>query len=367
MKYRGSERVFVIVVGLALVVLGSVPTQADKSQNQGTAQVPVLGSAQSDNSPVTGQNNSSPVPQQSDNTPAPQRNNSPGLKAYMQEAGPSHGHMSDDNPGRGAHDFGRGGELAGIAAAVPVTVFVFDAIHHHQLVNRVKDDGPQVPKAFDMNNLHITAFVADGWPIGIEYALPGTVPARCVITASGKKASFSLPATEGRRRIVLTKIPQGFSRRTDVADYWIHLNASPLPVSKSGWPGLRIYAVAAGPRAVGSVAIDQVIFAPTDKTVHTANGDIALFGFHSHSDFDSVKAEFQVVAPNKGRNLVSTEDTMKISPVSEGELVKNQRWRPQAPPVRPGDHMVRIVAWRGVDRGADWVSAFSADLVGIEK
>jgi hypothetical protein len=248
---------------------------------------------------------------------------------------------------------------------VVATAVIIDLIHHHEMVNRLRANGPQLPKAFDMNNLHITGFLQDNWPIAIEYALPGNIEAQCGITASHKKGVFALPATNGARHIVLARIPTGFSEKPEAADYWLHFDASPIPVGPSGWPGLRVYAVAAGPRAVGSVAIDQVSFAPTDKPVHPTAGEVALFGFHSHSDFDSVSAEFQLVAPYQGRNLVSTEESIDVRPVSEDERVQGLRWQPHT--VRPGDHIVRIVAWRGIDRGADWVSAFSADMVSVER
>jgi hypothetical protein len=277
----------------------------------------------------------------------------------------THGHQSDKSTGRNAHDSGHGGEIAGLIGGVAATGIIIDLIHHHEVVNKLKSNGPQLPKAFDMNNLHITGFVQDGWPIAIEYALPGTVEARCIITTSQKKGAFALPPTDGARHIVLTRIPSGFSEKPGVADYWLRLDASPLPVSSSGWPGLRIYGVAAGPRAVGSVAIDQVSLTPTDKAIRLSAGDIALFGFHSHSDFDSVIAEFWLVAPNQGRNLLTTEESVNVPPVSEDERVQGLRWRPHN--VRSGDHIVRIVAWRGIDRGADWVSTLSADMVSIER
>jgi len=56
---------------------------------------------------------------------------------------------------------------------------------------------------------------------------------------------------------------------------------------------------------------------------------------------------------------------MDVKPASENERVQGLRWQPHK--VRSGDHIVRIVAWRGINRGADWVSAFSADMVSIEK
>jgi hypothetical protein len=291
----------------------------------------------------------------------------PTLPAKTQDPGETtHGHQQDQNTGRNAHDSGHGAEIAGIAGGAVATGIVIDLIHQHEVVNKLKSHGPQLPKAFDMNNLHVTGFVQDGWPIAIEYALPGTVDAHCIITTSHKRGSFALPPTGGARHIVkLTGIPSGFSEKPGVADYWIRLDASPLPVSSSGWPGLRIYGVAAGPHAVGSVAIDQVSLAPTDKAIRVSAGDVALFGFHSHSDFDSVIAEFWLVAPNQGRNLLTVEETENVPPVSEDEHVQGLRWQPQS--VRSGDHILRIVAWRGIDRGADWVSTMSADMVSVER
>jgi len=280
-------------------------------------------------------------------------------------AATSHGHQTDKGTGRNAHDSGHGGEVAGLIGAAAATSIIVDLIHHHEVVNKLKSNGPQLPKAFDMNNLHITGFVEDGWPIAIEYALPGRVEARCIITTSHKKGAFALPPTDGARHIVVAHLPSGFSEKAGIADYWLRLDASPLPVSTSGWPGLRIYGVAAGPHAVGSVAIDQVSLAPTDKAIRVSAGDVALFGFHSHSDFDSVIAEFWLVAPYQGRNLLTTEESESVPPVSEDERVQGLRWQPHN--VRSGDHIVRIVAWRGIDRGADWVSTLSSDMVSVER
>jgi hypothetical protein len=295
-----------------------------------------------------------------------QTDNPPKLPAQTQDPGAvSHGHQQDQNTGRNAHDSGHGGEIAGLIGAAAATGIIIDVIHHHEVVNKLKSSGPQLPKAFDMNNLHIAGFVQDGWPIAIEYALPGTVEAHCIISTSQRRGSFVLPPTDGARHIVIARMPSGYSERPGLADYWLRLDASPLPVSSSGWPGLRIYGVAAGPHAVGSVAIDQVSLAPTDKAIRASAGDIALFGFHSHSDFDSVLAEFWLVAPHQGRNLLTVEETVNVPPVSEDERVQGLRWQPHN--VRSGDHIVRIVAWRGIDRGADWVSTLSADMVSVER
>ncbi len=287
------------------------------------------------------------------------------MPAQTEGSGPTHGHPSETNTGRTAVDKGHGAEIAGIAGGVVATAVIIDLIHQHEVAKRVKENGPQLPKAFDMNNVHITGFVQDDWPIAIEYALPGSVAATCQIATSHKKGMFSLAPTNGARHIVVARLPAGFSKKPEVGDYWLRLAASPVPVGPSGWPGLRVYAVAAGPHAVGSVAIDQVSFAPTDKPVREAAGEAALFGFHAHSDFDSVTAEFQLVAPYQGRNFISTEESMGVRPVSEDEHLQGLRWQPQK--ARSGDHIVRIVAWRGIDRGADWVSAFSADMVSVEK
>lgn len=314
---------------------------------------------------VPGQDSDHPKPSPTAPAQQPPTNHTANLPSQAEAPGTRHGHASETNPGRNAHDSGHGAEIAGVAGGVAAGIVIIDLIHHHEVVNRLKSNGPQVPKAFDMNNLHITGFVQDGWPVAIEYALPGSIAARCGITAGRKKGVFSLPPTNGARHIVLARLSGGFSKRPEAADYWLHLDASPIPVSSSGWPGLRIYAVAAGARAVGSVAIDQVSFAPTDKPVRAKAGEVALFGFHAHSDFDSVTAEFQLVAPYQGRNFVSTEESMGVRPVSEDEHVRGLRWQPHK--VRSGDHIVRIVAWRGIDRGADWVSAFSADMVSVEE
>ena len=314
---------------------------------------------------LSGQNSDYATPPPKPRATQPQRDIPRRLPSRTENKPTTHGHPVDKNPGRNPRDSGHGAEIAGIASGAVATAVIIDLIHQHESASKLKANRPQLPKAFDMNNLHIIGFVRDDWPIAVEYALPGNVEAECGIAVGDKKGAFALPTTNGERRIVLSRVPGGFSEKPHSGDYWLHLDASPMPVSSSGWPGLRIYAVAAGPRAVGSVAIDQVSFAPTDKPVHLGSGEVALFGFHAHSDFDSVAAEFQLVVPHQGRNFLTTDDSMNINPVSEDERVQGLRWEPKN--VKSGDHIVRIVAWSGIDKGADWASAFSADMVSIEK
>jgi hypothetical protein len=75
---------------------------------------------------------------------------------------------------------------------------------------------------------------------------------------------------------------------------------------------------------VGSVAIDQLTFQPA--TIHPKANEVADYGFHAHSAFDSVRAEFIFTTLYNGRVLVQKDQEEKLSPIPEGERAKGNGW-----------------------------------------
>lgn len=110
---------------------------------------------------------------------------------------------------------------------------------------------------------------------------------------------------------------------------------------------------------MGSVAIDQVTFQPA--TIHPKANEAADYGFHAHSAFDDIRAEFIFTTLNSGGVVAQRDQEEKLSPVPEGQHA-NGKWNGHG---KPGEHMLQIRAWRGLNNGGDWVVAWSPDVVDV--
>jgi hypothetical protein len=75
-----------------------------------------------------------------------------------------------------------------------------------------------------------------------------------------------------------------------------------------------------------------------------------------------VRAEFIFTTLYNGRVLVQKEQEEQLSPIPEGERARGT-WKGG----KPGEHMLQIRAWRGLESGGDWVVAWSPDIVDVVK
>ena len=165
--------------------------------------------------------------------------------------------------------------------------------------------------------------------------------------------------TPNRRAYVIIHLPANFGTKLQTGAYQIR--SIPTVGATTPAPGLRTYGLGAGEKAVGSVAIDQLTFQPA--TIHPKANEVADYGFHAHSAFDDVRAEFIFTTLYKGRVLVQQDQEEKLSPIPEDERARGT-WKGKG---KPGEHMLQIRAWRGLDNGGDWVVAWSPDIVDVVK
>jgi hypothetical protein len=99
-------------------------------------------------------------------------------------------------------------------------------------------------------------------------------------------------------------------------------------------------------------------------TIHPKANEVADYGFHAHSAFDGARAEFIFTTLYNGRVLVQKDQPEEqLSPIPEGKRAKGI-WKGKG---KPGEHMLQIRAWRGVENGGDWVVAWSPDIVDVVK
>jgi hypothetical protein len=245
------------------------------------------------------------------------------------------------------------GALAGVA------IWSLSEHEAQQAGEQLSRNGPQFPDSLRMSDFRVTGFAKGGWPVVVDYeAAQGTYILLTVVTQNASPAEAVLAVPQTGRRLQLLSLPLEFGTTLKTAAFSLSATASasdPTPRY------LRVYGFGCGPRAVGSVAIDLLRFGPQE--VSAAQPE-TQFGFHTHTTFDKMKAEFMQVAIVDNSIEGQLFDNKKIERrVAEGESI-NDQWN--AKKAKTGQIQFRVRGWmtvRSDSDGGDWVSAFSPDLV----
>jgi hypothetical protein len=267
-----------------------------------------------------------------------------------QEPSAKGGHSADINRGRAPHG---SNDATAIFAAIQTAALI-----HNTSPKKLGHDGPQVPKELDMNDFVIKGLVHPNWPVVLDFIIDSPGAARVDITAGNLRYRATITNQPNRRGYAIVHLPANFGTKLQIGTYRVHAIAAAAGKTP---PNLRTYGLGAGNKAVGSVAIDQLTFQPA--TIHPKANEFADYGFHAHSAFDGVRAEFIFTTLYNGRVLVQKDHEEQLSPVPEGERAKGT-WKGQG---KPGEHMLQIRAWRGFENGGDWVVAWSPDIVDVVK
>jgi hypothetical protein len=238
--------------------------------------------------------------------------------------------------------------------------------------------GPQMPSFFSMSAFSVMGFVKGSWPVVFDYLLEQDSLLIVVVAPEGREPLiYRLDGKKGHWQSRLT-IPAQVGENSLVAQYAIH--ALDETVGQIGASHLHVHGIAAGPKAVGSIGIDQVTFAPA--AIHPALGEKAHYTFHSIRDFKHIDIDFVRIGVTKDRQIIAGRvDSKSMGGISRDEQKEGewdgkdrvdskslQGYPPQlqewlsAP---KGQHLVQVRAWWGVKDG-DWALALSEDSVTVE-
>ena len=270
------------------------------------------------------------------------------------------GHGTDTNQGSEPHGGGNGGAIAGAAAGAVVGGLLLHELmsHHAPSPEKLGHDGPETPKDYDMSNFTVKGLVGPNWPVVLDFKLEtaGTVEID-IVAADKHEFHVMMTNSTNRRAYGITRLPPGFGTEVQAAIFQIHT----LAPTGSAAPGMRTYGLGAGERAVGSVAIDKVVFGPA--AIHPKAKEVATYSFHAHSAFSGVRAEFIFTTLYNGHVLLEKDSEEGLPPVPPDEQARGT-WPGKG---KPGQHMLEIRAWRGLKDGGDWVVAWSPDIVDVVK
>ena len=177
---------------------------------------------------------------------------------------------------------------AGLFGGIPI--WSLNGPAARQVSEQLDRNGPQFPESLRMSDFRVTGFARGLWPVVVDYeAEPGAHVLLTVVTQNAPPAQAILAVPQTGRGLQLLRLPAEFGTTLKIATFSIDATASATDQEPRY---LRVYGFGCGPKAVGSVAIDELRFGPgavsaTDPETH--------FGFHTHTTFDKMKAEFMQV------------------------------------------------------------------------
>lgn len=298
-----------------------------------------------------------------------------------------HGHPEETSTGQSPHGSGDGAMIGAAVGGAAAAVLITELFMHHDTPSKIASHGPEVPKQLDMSGFTIKGLARPGWPVVVDYVLNGSGSVQINVTGDDhSEYTCILPGRDRRRGFQIFNLPANFGKsagaqqsqlpggacpprvmhpgqpegKQQIAVYKI--TAVPPAGSSAAAPQLRIFGLGAGENAVGSVAIDQLTFQP--PTVHAEAKEQANFGFHAHSAFDGERAGFIFTTLYNGHLLVQQDQEQSVQPVPENQYAQGT-WKYKGQP-KPGEHMLQVRAWRGLQNGGDWVVAWSPDIVDVQ-
>ena len=258
--------------------------------------------------------------------------------------------------------------IAGVGAVAVIGALIFG--HHggkhpkgdklpgsHEL----EADGPQIAETYPVGSFSVRGFTRDSWPIVIDF-LPrkNTRTALDVIIDDHKISTLIIDSNglAGRHLEKLIMPANGWAKKPKAATYLVRS----FYIDRSGNLGapapLEVYGIGGGPRAVGSVAIEQLNFGG-------GPGQPTQFGYQAKSPFNHVRIE--VVRFNSDDQSIHIARVMEESSedVTVGRHSGSWDGRDAASgePSR-GVHRFQVRAWFTSD-DKSWVGAVAPSLLTI--
>jgi hypothetical protein len=238
--------------------------------------------------------------------------------------------------------------------------------------------GPQLTPLFSMSSFAVMGFSRGNWPVAIDYVLEQDSLLLVVISPEGETPLIY--RLDGKKGHWVTKIhiPPAIGDHLRVSQYLVQtLDRSVGRVSPSH---VHIHGIAAGPKAVGSIGIDQVNFTP--GSIRLAQHQKAQFSYHSISDFDDTEVSFvRLAKTNTGEVMAATVGSKSMGSVAQNH-VKSGDWdgstktgdiEKACPPelqqwlrAPHGQHVLQVRAWLRKNHGGDFVTALSETIVAVE-
>ena len=226
------------------------------------------------------------------------------------------------------------------------------------------ENGPELPVDYPDGSFAVRGFTRDGWPVVVDFApQPGTVTQLEVTVANArgaiKRTIILDPDGSHGRQLVKAAMPAGDTPVPTPATYVV--SSVPIasfdtdrPTAVRAAP-VQVFGIGGGPRAVGSVAIEQLAFARANVG--------ARFSYVAKSEFSQARAEVQQFRRAGDKNEIVPIFDARKSNLSVGRQSGDWPGTASGAATRSrGVHRLQVTGWFTTD-DRSWVAAIAPDLV----
>ena len=235
-------------------------------------------------------------------------------------------------------------------------------------------NGPRFPDSYNVGTFAVQGYVQDRWPLVIDLR---AMPDSCTwleVNMEQRPVFSRLLDVDGKagRQLITLRLPDRITDKARSALYFIRSEKPacsggerPVPAGSSAASPIEIYGIGAGPRAVGSVAVDQLLFAPAAPKFPQERASVA---YRLQSGFNHVAVEilrFDKQSPDQIEvRRIFAKRNFNVRPGT----ITDEPWdgRNQAGQRSLGLHRLQVRAWF-TENDRSWVGAISPDSVRVER
>lgn len=226
-------------------------------------------------------------------------------------------------------------------------------------------NGPRFPTQYNTSAFAVVGSGRAGWPVVLDFERSG--PGYVWLRVRGRATqiyTYALHPLGIGRKVVQVQLPDELG--DTLRPVMMTVMATEDPQARTPLPEFRLYGLGCGPRAVGSVAINQLRFGPADINVDLA--ERARYRFRTSSAFQRLAVEFlRIPGAPDGEHQILVDSLQLPAGSDEGQVIGRdppRTWngRDDADQVSLGDHRLRVRGWH--PDGA-WVGALSDSTVRV--
>ena len=282
----------------------------------------------------------------------------------------------DREPSR-EHEGSRSSDsLPWIAVGAIGAAAIAAALHARQ---KASDDsltmsGPRIPDVYGVGSFPVQGYTRGGWPLAVDFLPEPDSRTWVEVAIDGRLLYQELLDPDGRggRQLVRIVLPSKVSDKPRPGLYVIHsvrLAGGQVLKDANGRDvaaNLEIYGIGAGPKAVGSVAIDGVVFEPGRLRFQPGARGLASYSYNARSEFNRAAVEILRFDNRAGEihvERVKSENLVGVrlgrSPSGGWDGTTDTQRAPSF-----GLHRLQVRAWfNSEDRS--WVGAWSPTAVTV--
>lgn len=262
---------------------------------------------------------------------------------------------------------------AGVAIGAALIATWFSSSRNGQASERPEsktllENGPQLPMVYPVGSFSVRGFARNGWPVVLDFKPEPRTWTTLDVVFKKKTVSLVVDTNglEGRHLIKLELPKDGPAKKATPATYVlrsVYLDGrdtnAPRPAP------IEIYGIGGGPRAVGSVAIENLNFQPGMVRAGTA----ARFDYSAKSAFNRTRAEVLKFVGIDDQQRIQLERVMTADSANVGVGPHSGMWdgrNQQDGASSLGMHRFQVRAWFTSD-DRSWVGAIAPSLVTVSQ